>query len=49
MKEVACITGIKAGTVAFHKYKIMDTLGIKTNAALVEYALKHNLATKLFN
>jgi DNA-binding NarL/FixJ family response regulator len=49
MKEVAYIMGIKAGTVAFHKYRIMESLGIKTNAALVGYAVRHNLATKQFN
>jgi DNA-binding NarL/FixJ family response regulator len=49
MKEVAYIAGIKAGTVAFHKYRIMEGLGLKTNAALIEYAVKHNLATKHFN
>jgi DNA-binding NarL/FixJ family response regulator len=49
MKEVAYIAGIKSGTVAFHKYRIMESLGLKTNAALIEYALKRNLATKQLN
>jgi DNA-binding NarL/FixJ family response regulator len=43
MKEIAYILQLKPGTVAFHKYKIMDQLGIKTNAGLIEYAIKHHL------
>ena len=43
MKEIAFILGLKPGTVAFHKYKMMDSLGIKTNAGLIEYAIKHHL------
>ena len=40
MKEIAFLLDIRAGTVAFHKYKIMEALGIKTNAELLEYALR---------
>jgi hypothetical protein len=29
--------------VAFHKYRIMEALGIKTNSALVEYAVRHRM------
>jgi len=43
MKETAYILGLKQGTVAFHKYKMMDSLGINTCAGLVEYAIKHHL------
>jgi len=43
MKEVAYILQLKPGTVAFHKYRIMDTLGIKTSAALIEYAIRHHM------
>jgi DNA-binding NarL/FixJ family response regulator len=43
MKEVASIIDIAPGTVAFHKYKMMETLNIKTNAALLEYAIKHHM------
>lgn len=42
MKEIAFILRLKPGTVAFHKYRIMETLDLKTNAALVEYAIRHN-------
>jgi DNA-binding NarL/FixJ family response regulator len=43
MKEVANIIDITPGTVAFHKYKMMETLNIKTNAALLEYAIKRHM------
>ncbi len=38
--ETLCIT---PRTVAFHKYRIMETLGIETNADLVRYAMKTGL------
>src|SRR5437660_9497313 len=43
MKEIANILNLKPGTVAFHKYRIMETLGLKTSAELVQYAIKHHL------
>ncbi len=43
MKQVASIVDIKPGTVAFHKYKMMEKLKIKTNAALIEYAIRHQM------
>jgi DNA-binding NarL/FixJ family response regulator len=43
MKEVAYILQLKPGTVAFHKYRIMDILGIKSSAALIEYAIRHHM------
>jgi len=43
MKEIANILNLKPGTVAFHKYKMMETLGLKTNAELVQYAIKHHV------
>jgi DNA-binding NarL/FixJ family response regulator len=46
MKEIAYILGLKPGTVAFHKYKMMDSLGINTNAGLIEYAIKQHLVSK---
>ena len=33
---------LKPGTIAFHKYRIMETLGIKSNAELIQYAVKKN-------
>jgi DNA-binding NarL/FixJ family response regulator len=43
MKEIAGILNLKPGTVAFHKYKIMERLCLKTNAELLRYAIKHHL------
>lgn len=43
MKEVAAILEISAGTVAFHKYKMMEKLGLKSNAELLEYAIKRKM------
>jgi DNA-binding NarL/FixJ family response regulator len=45
MKEVAGVLDLKPGTVAFHKYRMMETLGIKTNAELLEYAIKRQMAS----
>lgn len=44
MKEIANVLNLRPGTVAFHKYKMMDTLGLKTNAELLQYAIKHHHA-----
>lgn len=43
MKEIAFLLHIQPGTVAFHKYKIMELLTVKSNAQLVEYALTHHM------
>jgi DNA-binding NarL/FixJ family response regulator len=43
-KEVGGLLGISPRTVETHKYKIMDDLGLKTTAQLVQYAIRHGLA-----
>jgi len=43
MKEVASALNVKPGTVAFHKYKMMESLGLKTNAELLQYAIRHHI------
>jgi DNA-binding NarL/FixJ family response regulator len=43
MKEVANVIDVKPGTVAFHKYRMMETLNVKTNAELLEYAIKRRM------
>jgi DNA-binding NarL/FixJ family response regulator len=43
MKEVANVIEIKPGTVAFHKYRMMEALNVKTNAELLEYAIKRHM------
>lgn len=46
MKEVASVLNLKPGTVAFHKYRMMETLGLKSNAELLQYAIRHHLGTE---
>ena len=43
IKDVAAILKISTRTVEFHKYRIMERLNIKTNAELVQYAVKHGV------
>ncbi len=43
MKQIASILKISARTVAFHKYSMMQELGIRTSAELVQYAVKQHL------
>jgi DNA-binding NarL/FixJ family response regulator len=43
MKEAAAILNIAPRTVAFHKYRLMDQLHVKTNAELIQYAVKHHI------
>lgn len=43
MKEVAAILNIAPRTVAFHKYRIMEQLRIKTTAELIQYAIRHHI------
>jgi DNA-binding NarL/FixJ family response regulator len=44
MKVVADILDISPGTVAFHKYDMMDRLGIDTNAGLLQYAMRNSMS-----
>jgi DNA-binding NarL/FixJ family response regulator len=43
MKEVATILNLAPHTVAFHKYRIMRQLRIKTTAELIQYAIRQHL------
>jgi DNA-binding NarL/FixJ family response regulator len=43
MKEVASILKVAPRTVAFHKYRIMQDLGFKTNADLIQFAVKNRI------
>ena len=40
LKEVAAALRISVKTVEFHKYRIMNQLGIRTNAEMTKYAVK---------
>jgi len=43
MKQIAFTLNLKPGTVAFHKYRAMENLGLKTNTELLQYAIKHHI------
>ena len=43
MKEIAGILNMKTRTVAFHKYRIMSALGVRTNAELVRHAVRFRM------
>jgi DNA-binding NarL/FixJ family response regulator len=42
MKEIADALNMAIRTVAFHKYGIMEKVGVKTNAELVRYAVRNH-------
>jgi len=43
MKEAADILKVTPRTVAFHKYQLMQHLGLKTNAEVVQFAIKNRI------
>ena len=45
MKEVAAILNITTRTVEFHKYRVMELLSLKTNAELVQYAVRQGIVS----
>jgi DNA-binding NarL/FixJ family response regulator len=45
MKEAADMLHVTPRTIAFHKYKIMDEFGLKTNSDLLRFAIKERLIT----
>jgi len=45
MKQVAAILNITPRTIAFHKYQIMETLDVKSNSELIQYAVKHGFVS----
>jgi DNA-binding NarL/FixJ family response regulator len=44
-KEIASLMNISRRTVEFHKYRVMDDLGIKNMADLIRYAIKHGFSS----
>jgi DNA-binding NarL/FixJ family response regulator len=46
MKEAAAILEIAVRTIAFHKYRIMEDFGLKTNADLVRFALREHIISE---
>jgi DNA-binding NarL/FixJ family response regulator len=43
MKEVADVLKVTPRTVAFHKYRIMEELSLKTTADLIQFAIKSRI------
>jgi DNA-binding NarL/FixJ family response regulator len=43
MKEIATILNIAPRTVAFHKYRLMEQLHLKTTAELIQFAIRHHI------
>ncbi len=43
-KEIAASLSISSRTVEFHKYQMMETLGIHNNAELIHFAIKNGFA-----
>jgi DNA-binding NarL/FixJ family response regulator len=43
MKEVANVLNLTPRTVAFHKYRMMEQLKLKSTAELIQYAVKHHI------
>jgi DNA-binding NarL/FixJ family response regulator len=46
MKEAADILRVAPRTVAFHKYRAMQDLGLKTNAALIHFAIESRIVVR---
>lgn len=46
MKEAADLLKVAPRTVAFHKYRVMQDLGLKTSADLVQYAIKSYMVVR---
>lgn len=44
-KEIGAILDISPRTVETHKYKMMDDLGVKTTAELIQHAIREGLVT----
>ena len=43
MKEVANILQITPRTVAFHKYRAMETFNLKSNAELIRFVVREGI------
>ena len=42
-KEIAAALGLSARTVEFHKYTVMEALGVENSAELIRFAIKHDM------
>ena len=46
LREAAALLNITPRTIAFHKYKVMRELGLKTNADLIRFAVKRQIVAQ---
>ncbi len=46
MKEAAYILDVSTRTIAFHKYRMMETLGLKNSAELIQFAVAQHLVSQ---
>lgn len=46
MKEAAYILDVSTRTIAFHKYRMMETLGLKSSAELIQFAVSQHLVSQ---
>jgi DNA-binding NarL/FixJ family response regulator len=45
MKEIAATLEITARTVAYHKYRMMEELGVQTTAELIQFAVRNGIVS----
>jgi DNA-binding NarL/FixJ family response regulator len=45
MKQVALMLNVSNRTIAFHKYKMMEELNLKTSAELIQFAVRESMLT----
>jgi DNA-binding NarL/FixJ family response regulator len=43
MKQVAALLNVTPRTVAFHKYRMMEQLNLRSSAALIQFAITHHI------
>ncbi len=46
MKEAAYILDVSTRTIAFHKYRMMDQLGLRSSAELIQFAVSKHLVSE---
>jgi len=46
MKEAAYILSVSTRTIAFHKYRMMEQLGLKSSAELIQFAVSQHVVTQ---
>ena len=45
MKEAGHVLGVTARTIAFHKYAIMENFGLRSNAGLIQLAIREHVVS----